>query len=61
MDGKPYSMDFRERIIARVLAGESIRAIGAVFDINPSVVSKWSGAFGRRGVSRRDRWAGISH
>jgi transposase len=39
---RPYSIDLRERVIARVLAGDSIRAVGAAFAVDPSVVSKWS-------------------
>ncbi len=42
---KPCSIDLRERVVARVLAGGSIRAVGAAFDISPSTVSKWSGRF----------------
>ena len=40
---KPCSTDLRERVVARVLAGQSIRAVGAAFDVSPSSVSKWSG------------------
>jgi transposase len=39
---RSYSLDLRERAIARVLAGDSIRAVGAAFATDPSVVSKWS-------------------
>ena len=39
---KPYSMDLRERAMARLAAGESIRAIATVLSIAPSTVVKWS-------------------
>ena len=38
---KPYSMDFRERAIARVRAGESVRSVAAALSISPSSVVKW--------------------
>jgi len=40
---KPYSMDLRERAMARVAAGEPIRVVAAALRISPSCVSKWSG------------------
>ena len=39
---KPYSLDLRERVIARVMAGETVRSIAERFDISPSCVVKWS-------------------
>lgn len=39
---RPFSDDLRERAMARVLAGESIRSIGRALKISPSCVSKWS-------------------
>ncbi len=38
---RPYSDDLRERAMARVAAGETIRAIGAALKVSPSCVSKW--------------------
>ena len=38
----PLSNDLRERAMARVAAGESIRQIEAALSISPSCVSKWS-------------------
>lgn len=40
---KPYSNDLRERAMARVAAGETIRMVAAALRISPSCVSKWSG------------------
>lgn len=39
---KPLSMDLRERAMARVAAGESVRAVAAALSIAPSSVVKWS-------------------
>jgi len=37
----PYSMDLRERALARKAAGETHREIAAGLQIAPSCVSKW--------------------
>ena len=44
---RPYSMDLRERVVARVEKGEAIRAVAEAFGISASCVSKW-GALKRR-------------
>jgi putative transposase len=36
-----YSMDLRERAMARVAAGESARSVAAVLSVSPSSVIKW--------------------
>ncbi len=38
----PYSMDLRERALARNAAGETNREIAAALMISPSCVSKWT-------------------
>ena len=38
----PYSGDLRERAMARLDAGESIRSIAKVLSISPSSVSRWT-------------------
>jgi len=38
----PYSMDLRERALARKATGETHREIAAAFRISPSCVSKWT-------------------
>ena len=38
----PYSMDLRERALARKDAGETNREIAAALMISPSCVSKWT-------------------
>lgn len=39
---KPLSMDLRERAVARLAAGESVRSIGLGLSVAPSSVVKWS-------------------
>ena len=39
---RPLSVDLRERVVARHLSGESIRAVASVFGVAPSTVSKWA-------------------
>ena len=40
---RPYSMDLRERAVARVLAGESVRSVAAILSISAATVVRWSG------------------
>lgn len=37
-----YSIDLRERVLAVVRAGASIRVVGKRFEVAPSTVAKWS-------------------
>ena len=39
---RPYSMDLRERAVARVLAGESVRSVASVLSISAATVVRWS-------------------
>lgn len=39
---RPYSMDLRERAVARVLAGESVRAVAAALSVSAASVVRWS-------------------
>ena len=39
---RPYSMDLRERAVARVLAGESVRSVAATLSISAASVVRWS-------------------
>jgi len=63
---KPYSMDLRERAMARVAAGESTGAVAEGLDISVSSVIKWtrrqrqtgSVAPGKMGGHRPHRIAG---
>lgn len=40
--GKPYSMDLRDRVIRRVVAGESCRLVARVFDLGEATVIRWA-------------------
>jgi len=42
---RPYSLDLRERAVARVAAGESVRSVAAVLQVSASSVVKWSQRF----------------
>lgn len=39
---RPYSMDLRERAMARLAQGESVRQVAVALDVAPSSVVKWS-------------------
>lgn len=39
---RPYSLDLRERAVARVEAGETIREVGEELGVSPSCVAKWT-------------------
>jgi transposase len=62
---RPLSNDLRERVVARVAAGETVRAVAVVFGVSVSSVVKWSqrwratGSAGARpmGGRRRDAMA----
>jgi len=40
--GRAISMDLRERAMARLAKGESVRRVAAALDVAPSSVVKWS-------------------
>jgi transposase len=42
---KAYSLDLRERAVARVMAGESCRQVAKLFKISVASVVKWSQRF----------------
>jgi transposase-like protein len=54
---RPYSLDLRERAVARVEAGESVRFVARGLNIGPSRVVKWSRQFKATGSQLRGRWA----
>lgn len=39
---RPYSMDLRDRAVARVLAGEPVRSVAAALSIGAATVVRWS-------------------
>lgn len=40
---RPYSMDLRERAVARVLAGESVRSVASMLSNSAATAVRWSG------------------
>ena len=55
---RPYSIDLRERAIARVRAGESVRFVAEVLNISPSSVVKWSQRFKATGSAAAAKMGG---
>ena len=55
---RPYSTDLRDRAVARVQAGESVRAVAAALSISPSSVVKWSQRFRMTGSSAPGQMGG---
>jgi transposase len=46
---KAYSIDLRDRAVARVVAGETVRSVAAVLKVSVASVVKWSQLFRRTG------------
>jgi transposase len=46
---RPYSNDLRERVVARVVAGDRVRAVAATFGVSVASVVKWSQRLRRTG------------
>lgn len=46
---RAYSVDLRERVVARVMAGETVRSVAAVFDVSVASVVKWAQRFRQTG------------
>lgn len=42
---RPYSLDLRERAVARVAAGETVRSVAALLRVSVASVVKWSQRF----------------
>ncbi len=55
---RPYSMDLRERAVARVLAGESVRSVAAMLSISAATVVRWSGRYRATGSAAPGRIGG---
>ena len=56
--GRAYSMDLRERALARIEAGETVRAVAAALSIAPSSVVKWSLRLRATGSARPGKMGG---
>lgn len=55
---KPYSMDLRERVMARVAAGESARTVAEILKVSASSVIKWTQRQGRTGSAAPGKMGG---
>jgi len=55
---KPYSMDLRERAMARVAAGESARTVAVVLQVSVSSVIKWAQRQRRTGSAAPGKMGG---
>ena len=55
---RPYSTDLRERAIARVQAGESVRMVAQALSLSPSSVVKWSQRFKATGSAAAGKMGG---
>jgi putative transposase len=55
---RPYSTDLRERAIARIQAGESVRMVAQALSLSPSSVVKWSQRFKATGSAAAGKMGG---
>lgn len=55
---KPYSLDLRDRAVARVAAGETVRSVVATFRVGVSSVVKWSQRFRATGSAAPGKMGG---
>ena len=55
---RPYSMDLRERALARVQEGESVRVAARALSISPSSVVKWAQRFRATGSAAAGKMGG---
>ena len=55
---RPYSMDLRERAVARIEAGESVRSVAEALSVSPSSVVKWSQRLRATGSVRPGKMGG---
>jgi transposase len=55
---RPYSIDLRERVVASVRTGRSVRATAELFGVSVASVVKWSQRQRRTGSVRPDKMGG---
>jgi transposase len=55
---RPYSMDLRDRAIARVSAGESVRKIASALSTSAATVVRWSQRYRATGNAAPGRIGG---
>lgn len=52
---KAYSLDLRDRVVARVLSGGSVRSVAAAFSVSVATVVRWSQRYRARGNAAPDK------
>src|SRR3977135_4108738 len=57
---RPYSLDLRERAVARVAAGETVRSVAAGLQVSVASVVKWAQRFRATGSAAAGRMQGHS-
>jgi transposase len=55
---RPYSLDLRERVVARIALGEHCRAVASRFGVSVASVVRWSQRQRRTGSAAADRMGG---
>jgi len=55
---RPYSLDLRERVVAAVESGGTVREVASVFGVSVSSVVKWSQRYRRTGSAAALRMGG---
>ena len=55
---KPYSLDLRDRAVALVVAGETVRSVAATLRVGVSSVVKWSQRFRATGSAAPGKMGG---
>ena len=55
---RPYSLDLRERAVARVVAGETVRSVASVLQVSVASVVKWSQRYRQTGSAAPGQMGG---
>lgn len=55
---RPYSLDLRERVVSKAMAGEPVRAVAKNFGVGISSVVKWSQRFRATGSAAAGKMGG---
>lgn len=55
---KAYSLDLRDRVVARVLSGEAVRPVAAAFSVGVATVVRWAQRYRARGNVAPDKMGG---
>lgn len=55
---RPYSMDLRDRAMARIMAGESVRTVAAALSVSAATVVRWSQRYRASGSAKPGKVGG---